>query len=97
MSRGKRRSHGVRHVLLALLLVSPPSVRLAVDFLRGPAGVDAGAPEEAAHARVEREALREERPRRKTKPSKGAKARRLDSKKKRSEVKRTRGRVNPDD
>ena len=43
------------------------------------------------------EALREERPRRKTKPSKGAKARRLDSKKKRSEVKKTRGRVRPDD
>ena len=43
------------------------------------------------------EALREERPRRKTKPSKRAKARRLDSKRKRSEVKKTRGRVRPDD
>jgi ribosome-associated protein len=43
------------------------------------------------------EAMREERPRRKTKPSRAAKARRVDSKKKRSEVKRTRGRVNPDD
>ena len=41
--------------------------------------------------------MREERPRRKTKPSRAAKARRVDSKKKRSEVKRTRGRVNPDD
>jgi len=43
------------------------------------------------------EALREERPRRKTKPSRRAKARRLDSKRKRSEVKKTRGRVRPDD
>ncbi len=43
------------------------------------------------------EALREERPRRKTKPSRGAKARRLDSKRKRGEVKKTRGRVRPDD
>jgi ribosome-associated protein len=43
------------------------------------------------------EALREERPRRKTKPSRAAKARRVDSKKRRGEVKRTRGRVRPDD
>jgi ribosome-associated protein len=43
------------------------------------------------------EALREERPRRKTKPSRAAKTRRLDSKRKRSEVKKTRGRVHPDD
>ena len=43
------------------------------------------------------DALREERPRRKTKPSRGAKTRRLDSKRKRGDLKRTRGRVRPDD
>ncbi len=43
------------------------------------------------------EALKRERPRRPTKPSKGAKTRRLDAKKQRGELKRGRGRVRPDD
>ena len=43
------------------------------------------------------EALRPVRPRRKTKPSRGAKTRRLDAKKQRGELKRSRGRVRPDD
>jgi ribosome-associated protein len=43
------------------------------------------------------EALRRERPRRPTKPSKRAKAKRVDSKKQRGELKRSRGRVQRDD
>jgi ribosome-associated protein len=43
------------------------------------------------------EALKPERPRRKTKPSRAAKTRRLDAKKQRGELKRSRGRVRPDD
>ena len=43
------------------------------------------------------EALKPERPRRKTKPSRGAKQRRVDAKRQRSALKRTRGRVGPDD
>ncbi len=42
-------------------------------------------------------ALHVERPRRATKPSKGATARRLDSKRRRSEIKRSRQRPRPDD
>jgi ribosome-associated protein len=43
------------------------------------------------------EALKPERPRRKTKPSRAAKTRRLDAKRQRGELKRSRGRVRPDD
>ena len=43
------------------------------------------------------EALREQRPRRRTKPSRAAEARRLDSKRRRSAVKKRRGRVRPDE
>ena len=43
------------------------------------------------------EALKPERPRRKTKPSRAAKQRRVDAKRQRSALKRTRGRVRPDD
>ena len=43
------------------------------------------------------EALKPERPRRKTKPSRAAKERRVDAKKRRGAVKRNRGRVRPDD
>jgi len=43
------------------------------------------------------EALKRERPRRPTKPSRAAKARRVDTKRQRGELKRSRGRVRPDD
>ncbi len=43
------------------------------------------------------EAMKRERPRRPTKPSKAAKTRRLDAKRQRGNLKRTRGRVRPDD
>jgi ribosome-associated protein len=43
------------------------------------------------------EALKRERPRRPTKPSKAAKTRRLDAKRQRGQLKRTRGRIRPDD
>jgi ribosome-associated protein len=43
------------------------------------------------------EALKPERPRRKTKPSRAAKTRRLDAKRQRGDLKRSRGRVRPDD
>jgi ribosome-associated protein len=43
------------------------------------------------------EALKPERPRRKTKPSRASKQRRVDAKRQRSALKRTRGRVRPDD
>ena len=43
------------------------------------------------------EAMKRERPRRPTKPSKAAKTRRLDAKRQRGDLKRTRGRVRPDD
>jgi ribosome-associated protein len=43
------------------------------------------------------EAMKPERPRRKTKPTKASKVRRVDAKKRRGEVKRNRGRVRPDD
>ena len=43
------------------------------------------------------EALKPERARRKTKPSRAAKQRRVDAKRQRSALKRTRGRVRPDD
>ena len=43
------------------------------------------------------EALREQRPRRRTRPSRGAKTRRLESKRKRSETKRNRRRPRLDD
>jgi ribosome-associated protein len=43
------------------------------------------------------EALKPERPRRKTKPSRAAKTRRLDAKRQRGEIKKNRGRVRPDD
>lgn len=43
------------------------------------------------------EALKPERPRRKTKPSRAAKTRRLDAKRQRGELKRSRGRIRPDD
>jgi len=43
------------------------------------------------------EALRPQRPRRTTKPSRAAKTRRLDAKRQRGEIKRNRGRVRPDD
>jgi ribosome-associated protein len=43
------------------------------------------------------EAMKPERPRRKTKPTRASKERRVESKRRRSEVKRNRGRVRPDD
>lgn len=43
------------------------------------------------------DALRERRPRRPTRPGRAAKARRVDAKKRRGDLKRTRGRVRPDD
>ncbi len=43
------------------------------------------------------EAMKRERPRRPTKPSKAAKTRRLDAKRQRGQLKRNRGRVRPDD
>ena len=43
------------------------------------------------------EAMHEPRKRRPTKPGRSAKARRVDTKKRRGELKRTRGRVRPDD
>lgn len=43
------------------------------------------------------EALAESKPRRRTKPSRGARRRRVDAKRRRGEVKRLRGRVDPGD
>ncbi|HYF45160.1 MAG TPA: alternative ribosome rescue aminoacyl-tRNA hydrolase ArfB [Acidimicrobiales bacterium] len=43
------------------------------------------------------EALRRERPRRPTKPSRAAKERRIDAKRQRGELKRSRGRIRPED
>ena len=43
------------------------------------------------------EALKRERPRRPTKPSKAAKERRIDAKRQRGELKRSRGRIRPED